>query len=155
MTTLYSSRLCDPARPFTAYSTLLTHYRWRFTRTLWPFHLPILIFPSANLFAYSNRSICQFWSCYLSISFLASLWPIDHMCIRKWRNTHFRSHAGLRPFECSLCGATFTRQHSLNYHLMTHANQTRLWQNSSFVREIRRSRLQYFAFYVIPWLFCL
>lgn len=55
-------RLCDPARPFTAYSTLLTHYR---------------------------------------------------------------SHAGLRPFECSLCGATFTRQHSLNYHLMTHANQTR------------------------------
>jgi len=55
-------RLCSPARPFTAYSTLLTHYR---------------------------------------------------------------SHAGLRPFECSLCGATFTRQHSLNYHLMTHANQTR------------------------------
>jgi len=55
-------RLCDPPRPFTAYSTLLTHYR---------------------------------------------------------------SHAGLRPFECSLCGATFTRQHSLNYHLMTHANQTR------------------------------
>jgi len=32
---------------------------------------------------------------------------------------------GLRPFECGLCGATFTRQHSLNYHLMTHANQTR------------------------------
>jgi len=55
-------RLCDPPRPFTAYSTLLTHYR---------------------------------------------------------------SHAGLRPFECGLCGATFTRQHSLNYHLMTHANQTR------------------------------
>ena len=31
----------------------------------------------------------------------------------------------MRPFECGLCGATFTRQHSLNYHLMTHANQTR------------------------------
>jgi len=55
-------RLCTPPRPFTAYSTLLTHYK---------------------------------------------------------------SHAGLRPFECTICQAAFTRQHSLNYHLMTHANQTR------------------------------
>lgn len=55
-------RLCDPPRSFTAYSTLLTHYR---------------------------------------------------------------SHAGLKPFECSICQATFTRQHSLNYHLMTHENKTR------------------------------
>merc|ERR1711874_531571 len=29
------------------------------------------------------------------------------------------------PFECNICQAAFTRQHSLNYHLMTHANQTR------------------------------
>jgi hypothetical protein len=74
-------RLCDPARPFTAYSTLLTHYRSASTN-------------NSNARTQPNPAI-----------------P--------------RSHAGLRPFECSLCGATFTRQHSLNYHLMTHANQTR------------------------------
>ena len=76
-------RLCDPARPFTAYSTLLTHYR-------------SVLIVMVVMVTGSDKS--------------------PHV---------YRSHAGLRPFECSLCGATFTRQHSLNYHLMTHANQTR------------------------------
>ena len=87
-------RLCDPARPFTAYSTLLTHYRWVPRSMTWAFDW---FFPTFEI----------------SFQWIA----------------HFRSHAGLRPFECSLCGATFTRQHSLNYHLMTHANQTRFSQN--------------------------
>ena len=30
-------RLCDPARPFTAYSTLLTHYRWVPRSMTWAF----------------------------------------------------------------------------------------------------------------------
>ena len=38
------SRLCDPARPFTAYSTLLTHYRWPLYLIIWTFCLTILTF---------------------------------------------------------------------------------------------------------------
>ena len=30
-----------------------------------------------------------------------------------------------RPYECNKCHAVFTRQHSLNYHLLIHANSTR------------------------------
>ena len=55
-------RLCDPAKSFTAYSTLLTHYR---------------------------------------------------------------SHAGIRPFTCGQCYQTFTRKNSLKYHLMTHDDTSR------------------------------
>ncbi|XP_075221370.1 uncharacterized protein LOC142324423 [Lycorma delicatula] len=39
--------------------------------------------------------------------------------------SHYRSHAGIKPYECLLCKAVFTRQHSLNYHLLIHLNQTR------------------------------
>lgn len=39
--------------------------------------------------------------------------------------SHYRSHAGIKPYECVLCKAVFTRQHSLNYHLLIHLNQTR------------------------------
>ncbi|MCL4122939.1 UNVERIFIED_CONTAM: hypothetical protein GTU68_013489, partial [Idotea baltica] len=39
--------------------------------------------------------------------------------------SHYKSHAGIRPYVCSLCEAVFTRQHSLNYHLLIHSNQTR------------------------------
>ncbi|CAG2102753.1 unnamed protein product [Medioppia subpectinata] len=38
---------------------------------------------------------------------------------------HYRSHAGVKPFECSLCKSTFTRQHSLNYHMLIHLNKSR------------------------------
>jgi hypothetical protein len=38
---------------------------------------------------------------------------------------HYRSHAGVKPYECSLCKATFTRQHSLNYHMLIHLNKSR------------------------------
>ena len=38
---------------------------------------------------------------------------------------HYRSHAGVKPYECSLCKATFTRQHSLNYHTLIHLNKSR------------------------------
>ncbi|XP_071521951.1 uncharacterized protein [Panulirus ornatus] len=39
--------------------------------------------------------------------------------------SHYRSHAGIRPYECRICEAVFTRQHSLNYHMLIHTNQTR------------------------------
>jgi len=39
--------------------------------------------------------------------------------------SHLRSHAGVRPYECSQCNAVFTRQHSLNYHQLIHDNKTR------------------------------
>ncbi|RWS16213.1 zinc finger domain-containing protein 24-like protein [Dinothrombium tinctorium] len=38
---------------------------------------------------------------------------------------HYRSHAGIKPYECTICEATFTRQHSLNYHMLIHYNKTR------------------------------
>ncbi|XP_054708506.1 zinc finger protein 43-like [Uloborus diversus] len=38
---------------------------------------------------------------------------------------HYRSHAGIKPFSCSVCEATFTRQHSLNYHMLIHDNKSR------------------------------
>ncbi|RZF44999.1 hypothetical protein LSTR_LSTR001960 [Laodelphax striatellus] len=39
--------------------------------------------------------------------------------------SHYRSHAGIKPYECPLCKSVFTRQHSLNYHILIHLNQTR------------------------------
>ncbi|KAK6638552.1 hypothetical protein RUM43_006819 [Polyplax serrata] len=39
--------------------------------------------------------------------------------------SHYRSHAGIKPYECRICNAVFTRQHSLNYHMLIHTNQTR------------------------------
>ncbi|EFX89241.1 hypothetical protein DAPPUDRAFT_232930 [Daphnia pulex] len=39
--------------------------------------------------------------------------------------SHYRSHAGIKPYECRRCGAVFTRQHSLNYHMLIHANLSR------------------------------
>ncbi|XP_034232622.1 uncharacterized protein LOC117640315 isoform X2 [Thrips palmi] len=39
--------------------------------------------------------------------------------------SHYRSHAGIKPYECRICRAAFTRQHSLNYHMLIHSNQTR------------------------------
>ncbi|KAG8228431.1 hypothetical protein J437_LFUL003908 [Ladona fulva] len=39
--------------------------------------------------------------------------------------SHYRSHAGIKPYECRLCRSVFTRQHSLNYHMLIHSNQTR------------------------------
>lgn len=38
---------------------------------------------------------------------------------------HYRTHAGVKPYECDECEATFTRQHSLNYHILIHLNQSR------------------------------
>ncbi|KFM74539.1 Zinc finger protein 628, partial [Stegodyphus mimosarum] len=38
---------------------------------------------------------------------------------------HYRSHAGIKPFSCTVCEATFTRQHSLNYHMLIHNNKSR------------------------------
>jgi len=32
---------------------------------------------------------------------------------------------GIKPYECRRCGAVFTRQHSLNYHMLIHANMSR------------------------------
>ncbi|KAB7505879.1 Zinc finger Y-chromosomal protein, partial [Armadillidium nasatum] len=39
--------------------------------------------------------------------------------------SHYKSHAGIRPYVCVFCGSVFTRQHSLNYHYLIHLNQTR------------------------------
>lgn len=32
---------------------------------------------------------------------------------------------GIKPYECRICRSVFTRQHSLNYHMLIHSNQTR------------------------------
>ena len=32
---------------------------------------------------------------------------------------HYRSHAGQKPFKCEQCQATFTRKHSLKYHILS------------------------------------
>ena len=32
---------------------------------------------------------------------------------------------GIKPYECRICHSVFTRQHSLNYHMLIHSNQTR------------------------------
>ncbi|KAL6267049.1 hypothetical protein P5V15_000125 [Pogonomyrmex californicus] len=39
--------------------------------------------------------------------------------------SHYRSHAGIKPYECRICKAVFTRRHSLKYHMLIHQNQTR------------------------------
>ncbi|XP_018307903.1 uncharacterized protein [Mycetomoellerius zeteki] len=39
--------------------------------------------------------------------------------------SHYRSHAGIKPYECRICKAVFTRRHSLKYHTLIHQNQTR------------------------------
>ncbi|XP_011862840.1 PREDICTED: uncharacterized protein LOC105559280 isoform X2 [Vollenhovia emeryi] len=39
--------------------------------------------------------------------------------------SHYRSHAGIKPYECKTCKAFFTRRHSLKYHMLIHQNQTR------------------------------
>lgn len=39
--------------------------------------------------------------------------------------SHYRSHAGIKPYECRICRAVFTRRHSLKYHMLIHQNQTR------------------------------
>jgi len=33
--------------------------------------------------------------------------------------------AGIKPFVCLICNTTFTRQHSLNYHMLIHKNLNR------------------------------
>lgn len=33
--------------------------------------------------------------------------------------------SGFKPFVCLICNTTFTRQHSLNYHMLIHNNQSR------------------------------
>ena len=51
--------------------------------------------------------------------------------------------SGIKPFECNKCSATFTRLHSLKYHLMIHNEQTRFmcdhcgreFRHSSHFRE--------------------
>ena len=37
----------------------------------------------------------------------------------------FLLFAGIKPFACFICSETFTRQHSLNYHMLIHNNQNR------------------------------
>ena len=32
---------------------------------------------------------------------------------------------GIKPYVCLICNTTFTRQHSLNYHMLIHNNQSR------------------------------
>ncbi|XP_025990400.1 uncharacterized protein LOC105198277 isoform X2 [Solenopsis invicta] len=39
--------------------------------------------------------------------------------------SHYRSHAGIKPYECRICKSVFTRRHSLKYHMLIHQNQTR------------------------------
>ncbi len=38
---------------------------------------------------------------------------------------HCITFAGIKPFVCRICRTTFTRQHSLNYHMLIHQNLTR------------------------------
>ncbi|XP_015593645.1 uncharacterized protein LOC107267003 isoform X2 [Cephus cinctus] len=60
--------------------------------------------------------------------------------------SHYRSHAGIKPYECRICHAVFTRRHSLKYHMLIHQNQTRFtcadcgkkFRHPSHFREHRR-----------------
>ncbi|XP_033216351.1 uncharacterized protein LOC117172480 [Belonocnema kinseyi] len=60
--------------------------------------------------------------------------------------SHYRSHAGIKPYECRTCGSVFTRRHSLKYHMLIHQNQTRFtcadcgkkFRHPSHFREHRR-----------------
>ncbi|KAI4495047.1 hypothetical protein M0804_001248 [Polistes exclamans] len=60
--------------------------------------------------------------------------------------SHYRSHAGIKPYECRICRAVFTRRHSLKYHTLIHQNQTRFtcadcgkkFRHPSHFREHRR-----------------
>ncbi|KAL7298500.1 hypothetical protein TKK_0008280 [Trichogramma kaykai] len=60
--------------------------------------------------------------------------------------SHYRSHAGIKPYECRICKAVFTRRHSLKYHMLIHQNQTRFtcadcgkkFRHPSHFREHRR-----------------
>ncbi|XP_015431283.1 PREDICTED: uncharacterized protein LOC107187654 [Dufourea novaeangliae] len=60
--------------------------------------------------------------------------------------SHYRSHAGIKPYECRICRAVFTRRHSLKYHMLIHQNQTRFtcadcgkkFRHPSHFREHRR-----------------
>ena len=40
-------------------------------------------------------------------------------------NVVFYIISGIKPYRCKLCGATFTRLHSLKYHMMIHNQQSR------------------------------
>ncbi|XP_051160906.1 uncharacterized protein LOC127281302 [Leptopilina boulardi] len=60
--------------------------------------------------------------------------------------SHYRSHAGIKPYECRICRSVFTRRHSLKYHMLIHQNQTRFtcadcgkkFRHPSHFREHRR-----------------
>lgn len=96
-------KICHPPRLFTAPSTLLSHYR-------------------------SHAGKCTFVSSLsmlhsLSYSYLNLIFFI--LFIVKTVKSCVYYFAGIRPYECRICEAVFTRQHSLNYHMLIHTNQTR------------------------------
>ena len=43
----------------------------------------------------------------------------------RWKHLFPLLVAGIKPFACFICSETFTRQHSLNYHMLIHNNQNR------------------------------
>lgn len=68
--------------------------------------------------AYSYMHICM-----PSFHFTLSLSSL----IKGWLHLQILSSSfvDIKPFVCLLCNATFTRQHSLNYHMLIHNGTTR------------------------------
>ena len=50
---------------------------------------------------------------------------VDPLSLIYNKCSNIRSHAGIKAFICQICNTSFTRQHSLNYHMLIHNGQSR------------------------------
>ena len=95
-----SCHICQPSKCFTAYTTLLSHLR-------------------------SHAGIRKFKQFKKAKNFL--YFYFLSRCKYLFSNGLYFLVSG--PYECHVCRAVFTRQHSLNYHLLIHQNETRFTCN--------------------------
>ena len=96
-----SCHICQPSKCFTAYTTLLSHLRSHAGIRKFELHKSNIVF-FVERFSYKNQFKWHF--------------IVDYFLF-------------LGPYECQVCRAVFTRQHSLNYHLLIHQNETRFTCN--------------------------
>lgn len=74
---------------------------------------------------FDHTSACIFFSSYQharKIYFFSWIWLFHSFFFTFIVLTLF---TGIKPFVCAVCGTTFTRQHSLNYHMLIHNNESR------------------------------
>ncbi|KAL1914712.1 uncharacterized protein VTP21DRAFT_7970 [Calcarisporiella thermophila] len=83
-------------------------------------------------------------------------------CVRQFKRhqhwkRHIRSHTNIRPYECPLCGKTFTRSDSLTVHKRTHAKHLESSMASSaaaqtmYSSDMWRKRSAHFSPYSHPF----